>query len=79
MVQLAVQVACPGSTSCRGSTCGGGGPPQSQGQGPIYQRRGKREVKFEASKPLPVVEKNEEEFLAHIGLGGEEAERQKKK
>ena len=35
----------------------------------FHNRRGKRE----ATTPLPVVEKNEKEFLSHIGLGGEQA------
>ena len=66
MVQLAVQVACGGGHAP-------GGP--FEGTGPFWTRDGHTghgRKKREATTPLPVVEKNEKDFLAHIGLGGEE-------
>merc|ERR1719192_3197071 len=74
MVQLAVQVACGGGHAP-------GGP--FEGTGPFWTRDGhtghRGRKKREATTPLPVVEKNEKDFLAHIGLGGDEAEGQRKK
>ena len=83
MVQLAVQYACGGGHGGHGS----GGP--FEGTGPFWTRDGNTvfvhpngrigRKKREATTPLPVVEKKEKDFLAHIGLGGEEDEGQRKK